>query len=221
MRAFLVAGSPEAERPHGISPGPGDWVAAVDSGLLHAEAWGWPIDLLIGDLDSLAASGAAGRRAFESRNSAAAEVITAPPAKDETDLELALREALRRGADEIVICAALGGRADHMLANVFLLARPELAGRTVSIVEGKARLQILRGGDRVVLPGAAGDLLSLLPLGGPAAGVTTESLLYPLHDETLAPGEPRGVSNVFQGEQAVIALREGCLLVYHLRGSYV
>ena len=58
----------------------------------------------------------------------------------------------------------------------------------------------------VALPG---DLLSLLPLGGDAIGVTTEGLQYPLHDETLFLGQARGVSNVFTGSRAAITLRRG------------
>ena len=71
------------------------------------------------------------------------------------------------------------------------------------IADGPETVRLLRGGedggeaDAVTLHGAAGDLLSLLPLGGAAEGVTTEGLLYPLENETLYPGRARGVSNVF------------------------
>ncbi len=209
MRAFLVAGSPEALRPQGLDPGPEDYVIAVDSGLLHARDWDWDVQLLIGDLDSLP-------HAVETDWSAAApEVITAPTAKDETDLELALAEALRRGADSIVFCAVLGGRADHMLANVFLLARPELAGLDVLIAEGRQTLRLLSGGQTAAFAGAEGDLLSLLPVAGPATGVVTQGLLYPLHDETLALGQARGISNVFAAREASVSLRVGKLLVFH------
>lgn len=209
MRAFLIAGSPEAEGPEGLTPQAGDLVIAVDSGLLHARAWGWPVDLLIGDLDSLAQAGATEAAA------SVAEVITAPPAKDETDLELALAAALGRGAHEVFICAALGGRTDHLLANVFLLARQDLAGLAVALVAGRESLRLLRAGETLHLAGAAGDLLSLIPAGGPATGITTEGLLYPLTGETLALGQARGVSNVFTQPAAAVTLRTGYLLVYH------
>ncbi len=51
--------------------------------------------------------------------------------------------------------------------------------------------------DRVDLVGAPGRLCSLLPFGGPAVGVLTDGLRYPLRRETLAPGTTRGVSNEF------------------------
>lgn len=213
MRIFLIGGSPEAQPPARLSPTPGDRVIAADRGAAHARSWGWPLHLLVGDLDSLGAEDAARVAA------SGVPIITAPAAKDETDLELALAHALAQEADEIIICAALGGRADHLLANVLLLARPELAGRCVTLADGRESIRLLRGGvsspAQLELPGAPDDLLSLLPLGGDAVGVTTEGLAYPLHDETLFLGQARGVSNVFTASRARVTLRDGSLLVIH------
>lgn len=211
MRVFLIGGSPEAQPPAGLTPMPGDRVIAADRGAAHARAWGWPLHLLIGDLDSLSASEAAAVAA------SGVPIITAPAAKDETDLELALGQALAESADEIVICAALGGRADHLLANILLLARAELAGRHVTLDDGRESIRLLRGDGaspaHLEVSGVPGDLLSLLPFGGDASGVTTEGLQYPLCNETLFQGEARGVSNVFTGSRARISLCRGSLFV--------
>jgi len=213
LRFFLIGGSPNAQPPARLAPAPGDRVIAADHGAALARAWGWPLHLLVGDLDSLSAE----ETALVIANGT--PVITAPAAKDETDLELALTQALTEGAREIIICAALGGRADHMLANVLLLARPELAGLCVTLAAGRESIRLLRGagsaGAQLELPGAPGDLLSLLPLGQDASGVTTAGLQYPLHDETLFLGQARGVSNVFTGSRAAITLDRGLLLVLH------
>lgn len=216
MTHFLLAGSPTGRPPHAHAPASGDRVIAADLGGRHALTWGWPVHLLVGDLDSLPASDAAALAA------AGAPVITVPAAKDDTDLELALAHALAEGAQEIVICAALGGRTDHLLANVLLLARPDLAGLDVAIADGRETVRLLRGPAapdappaRLVLRGAAGDLLTLLPLGADAVGVTTRGLAYPLRDETLFLGRGRGVSNVFTVAEAEITLRRGTLLVAH------
>jgi thiamine pyrophosphokinase len=214
VRIFLIGGSPDAQPPAGLAPAPGDHVIAADYGAAHARVWGWPLDLLVGDLDSLGAAEAALVAA------SGVPVITAPTGKDETDLELALAQALALGIHEIVICGALGGRADHMLANVLLLARPELTGRRVTLADGRESIRLLRGDGsspaHLELSGAPGDLLSLLPLAGDADGVTTEGLQYPLHDETLFLGQARGISNVFSGSRAGITLRRGLLLVVHI-----
>jgi thiamine pyrophosphokinase len=230
VRTFVIAGSPGGQPPWGRAPASGDRVIAADYGAHTARAWGWPVHLLVGDLDSLAADEAAALEA------SGVPVITAPRAKDETDLELALARALEEGAREIVICAALGGRPDHLLANVLLLARPELAGTDVAIADGPVTIRLLRGdgersreqragsrggeiesGAHLELEGAKGDLLSLLPVGGDAAGVTTRGLAYPLRDETLYLGQGRGMSNVFKSGTAGIRLRRGLLLVVHTR----
>jgi thiamine pyrophosphokinase len=73
-------------------------------------------------------------------------------------------------------------------------------------------------GERV-LEGRPGELLSLLPLHGPAEGVVTEGLSYPLRRETLAPGSGRGVSNAFAAPRARIALERGVLLAVRPGGA--
>jgi thiamine pyrophosphokinase len=54
--------------------------------------------------------------------------------------------------------------------------------------------------------------VSLLAVGGPALGVATDGLEYPLRGETLEPGSSRGLSNVFTGAEARIGLADGVLL---------
>jgi thiamine pyrophosphokinase len=213
LRIFLIGGSPEVQPPARLTPTMDDLVIAADRGAAHARAWGWPLHLLVGDLDSLGAEEEALVAA------GGVPIITAPAAKDETDLELALTHARARGASEIIICAALGGRTDHLLANVLLLARPELADLAVTLVDGRESIRLLRNDGsapaHLELLGAPGDLLSLLPLGYDAVGVTTKGLQYPLHDETLFLGQARGVSNLFTSARADITLRRGLLLVIH------
>lgn len=220
MRLFLVAGSPTTQKPAALAPGPADRVIAADYGAHHALAWGWPIHLLVGDLDSLPAAD------LQAVQALGVPTITAPAAKDETDLELALAHALAAGAGEVILCAALGGRADHMLANVFLLARPELAGIPAVIAEGAQTVRLLRGHAAsdgtaacLTLSGAPGDLLTLLPLAGDADGVTTAGLRYPLADEPLIFAQARGVSNVFEADVARVWLRHGLLLVIHTQNG--
>ena len=54
-----------------------------------------------------------------------------PVEKDQSDLEIALRAALRRSPGPVTILGALGGpRLDHALAAVWLLALPAASGAT-------------------------------------------------------------------------------------------
>ncbi|MGE5603860.1 MAG: thiamine diphosphokinase [Nitrososphaerales archaeon] len=214
MMVFFFAGSPLARRPWDLTPRPRDYVIAADMGAHHALAWGWRIDLLVGDLDSLPANEASRIEV------AGTQTLRALAAKDETDTELALARAVSLEPEQIIVCAATGGRTDHLLANVLLLARPALAERNLRLVDGGETLRLLRAEGQEAqlgIEGAPGDLLSLLPLVGDAVGVSTDGLAYPLHAETLYLGQARGISNVLTGTRCEVSLQRGQLLVIHNR----
>ena len=189
-------------------------VVAADGGARHAGRLRVTIDAWVGDGDSLDADGLAALLA------AGVPVERASPHKDESDTELALREALFRGASGIIIVGGLGGaRIDHALANIGLLALDELAGRSVVMLDARSRISVVRapgpGGVPVrrPLPGRTGDLVSLLPGGPGVLGVTTAGLAYPLADEPLPEGPSRGLSNVRTAADAAVTVRAGLLLV--------
>lgn len=182
---------------------PGDVIVAADGGTRHVLAAGLMPAHVIGDLDSLDIG-------LRARLEAAGTVFHVhPPAKDETDLELALLWAAEQRAEVIIILGALGGRPDQELANLLLLALPALAGREVALVGDGWVIRCIRGGETLLLRGTPGATVSLLPLGGDACGVSTMGLAYPLRDETLRFGPARGVSNVMEGREATIMVREG------------
>lgn len=181
-------------------------VVAADSGLAGARALGLAPDVVVGDMDSvdpavLAAAEAAGAR-----------VERHPAAKDATDLDLALDVALARGARRVVVVTGAGDRFDHALAVALSLAGPRLADVPVEAWIGPARLWAVRPGLPVTLAGEPGALVSLLPVHGPARGITTAGLRYPLDGEDLDPATTRGVSNELVGERATVRLRAGVLL---------
>ena len=137
-----------------------------------------------------------------------------PADKDATDLELALDTALARGAARITIVGGAGGRIDHFLANVGLLASPRFAGALVDALFGDARLAVVQGGrEPFVVPGPDESIVTLLPIGGDARGITTTGLEYPLRNEGMPVGTSRGVSNVRGSGRASVGLDAGTLLV--------
>ena len=179
-------------------------VVAADGGLLRARDLGLDVDVVVGDLDS------ATPEALAAVEAAGARVVRHPQAKDATDLELALDEAVALGARRVLVVASAGGRLDHLLGSLLLLASERYAALELDACVGDALVHVVRG--RRTLQGAPGELLTLVPLGGPAHGVTTEGLEYPLRGETLPPGTTRGVSNVFLGTDARVSLEHGVLL---------
>ncbi len=72
------------------------------------------------------------------------EVIVHPPEKDESDTELALSEALARGATSIVVIGAFGGqRLEHTIANLLLLYLPALASVDMRLVDGPSEVRVI------------------------------------------------------------------------------
>jgi len=118
--------------------------------------------------------------------------------------------ALELGARRTLLVASAQGRLDHLLASLLLLGSERYARLELDALVGDALVHVVRG--ERTLAGVPGELLTLLPLGGPATGVTTEGLEYPLAGETLGPGTTRGVSNVFTSTGARVTLTDGVLL---------
>lgn len=208
MYAVIVAGS-TLERP--LRPellACADLLIAADGGAESITAAGLRPQLLVGDFDSIDD----GTRA--SLEAAGIETLILPVAKDETDTEVALRLAVEWGAARITVYGALGGpRLDHLVAALLLLKAEWLASVDVRLVDERHEV-FLAMGDCVV-EGAAGDLVSLLPLSSVVEDIRTEGLLYPLDGEPLSQGAARGVSNELLGDRARITHGSGDLLVMH------
>lgn len=216
--AIIIANGtlPHPDRTRGrvrawLADAPDALVIAADGGARNALTLDLTPHTIIGDLDSL------DDMAHEHLKAAGVTFVSASVRKDETDLELALRHAVKHGAGRIRMLGALGGRLDQTLANILLLALPLLDGVDVRIVEGAQTAWLVKG--ETEIEGEAGDTLSLIPLGGEAKGVTTEGLEYPLEDATLLFGPTQGVSNVLTGPLARVNVREGLLLVVHTAGG--
>ena len=185
-----------------------DYVIAADSGLQAVERLGLTADLVVGDLDSV-------DPALLDRPGL--EVDRHPPAKDQTDIVLALDRARDLGPRAVVVVSGGGGRLDHALANLLVLASPRYAQVRVRALIGDAEVAVVRDNHTMTAP--AGTVVSLFAVDGPAHGVTTEGLRYPLRDEVLDPLSSRGVSNEFAGGPAAVRVADGVLLVIRPGGE--
>jgi thiamine pyrophosphokinase len=183
------------------------FVIAADSGLDHAAALGLSVDVLVGDLDSASAP------AVHAAEAAGVRIERHPIDKEATDLELALDYALAIGASRVTVVSGGGGaRLDHHLAELVLLAATRFAPLRLDARIGEARAVPIHAGEGVSLLGAPGAMLTLLALGGPASGITTSGLRWPLRAETLQPGSTRGVSNEIASGPVRVELTGGTLL---------
>lgn len=179
---------------------------AADGGSRHCQALGLRPQVLIGDLDSTPPEEVAALEA------AGTLILRHPIKKDQTDLELALEWAMRNGANDIVVLAALGGRWDQTLANLLLPSLPAFKGVRIRLVDGPQQISALRGPGVLSVPGHPGDTVSLIPVGGPAVGITLTGLEYPLTDATIELGSTLGISNVMTYSLATVELRQGQLI---------
>lgn len=189
----------------------GAHIIAADGGARIAHTYGYRVDTVIGDMDSLS------DLELELLEQYGAAVHRYPAEKDETDLELALKFAAQQQMTWLRIIGGVGGRFDQMLGNVYLLALPELQHIDVGMVAGNQAIYLLRAGTHL-LHGAVEDTVSLLPVGGDVQGITTDNLRYPLQHETLYFGPARGISNVMCDDTATVTLESGLLLVVHTIG---
>lgn len=190
-----------------------DLLIAADGGARNASRFGLTPDIVIGDLDSLTLDEATGLE------TAGARILRHPADKDETDLELALDHAMAQGATAVTLYGLFGGRWDMTFANLLLLSRPKYAGLKLAIEAGDTHMVILRGGEVTRLAGEPGSTVSVLPINGPAVGLTYKGLAWPLELATLPAGSPRGVSNRMQEADAVISLEEGVVLITLSKGE--
>jgi thiamine pyrophosphokinase len=186
-------------------------IIAADGGAEHAVHLGLSVALLVGDMDSISPA------TLASIEQSGAEVQRHPPAKDQTDFELALLAAAEHDRESIRVIGAMGGRLDHMLANIYLLNLPQLAGRDVRFVAGAQTTWLLNPGEHE-LPGDLDDTISLIPLTETAEGISTRGLYYPLRDETLRFGPARGISNLISEASPAMSFRAGKLIVVHTMG---
>ena len=180
-------------------------VVAADGGLHLADLLGLPVDVVVGDMDSVDPARLAVAEA------AGATVLRHPVDKDATDLELALDVAVACRPDRVVVVGSAAGRLDHLLGVVAVLASDRWSHVEVDAWLGEAQVHVVRGRRRIV--GAPGETVSLLAHGGAAAGVTTTGFRWALTDGVLDPGSALGVSNELVAEAAEVEVAAGCVVV--------
>jgi thiamine pyrophosphokinase len=208
MKAVLVAsGDPQPTDARWLADA--DLVVAVDGGAAWLMSLGRRPDALVGDLDSVDPALVA------VLEEAGVPIERHPTEKDASDTALGLDYVRRHAATEAVVIGAFGGlRLDHEVANVLLLGTdPAASGFDVRLVRGGAQVRCARAGEPLSVQARPGTLVSLLPIGGDADGVTTSGLRYPLRDERLPLGSTRGLSNEVVDGDASVQLRAGALLV--------
>ena len=197
-RCVVISGGDFSPVP-GISPD--DFVIACDRGYVYCERLGLRPDLIISDFDS-----------YSGPVDSEIPLNRFVSEKDDTDTMLAVRYAVEHGFHELLLCCALGGRLDHLIANLQSLVYAQKHGLPAVLLSEDTEIRTLAGG-ALRIPRREDRSLSVFALDGPCQGVCITGAKYPLANAELLPSFPLGVSNTWAGEEAVISVEEGILLI--------
>lgn len=201
-RCIIISGGAYDEA---LRPEEDDFVIACDKGYEYARRMGVRPDLLIADFDS-----------YRGDVAGDIEVLRYPCEKDDTDTMAAVKYAVREGCEEICLLCALGGRVDHMYAN--LQAAQYAARRNVrtSILSDSTRILFLHNGE-MVLRREEGYSLSVFSFSDVSRGVSISGTKYEVKDAELTSDFPIGQSNEWQADSVRIGVREGTLMIVESR----
>ncbi|WEV41554.1 thiamine diphosphokinase [Bifidobacterium sp. ESL0682] len=188
------------------------FVVAADGGLDHVCKADIRPNLAIGDFDSA-----------KTKVPQDIEVITLPPEHDDPDMLSALKVGWSRGCRDFRIYGGLGGRLDHTIANIQLLALLARNGGhgllygehsvITAICNGSMHFpaHALHLGDAV---NADNRMVSVFSHSDVSHGVTETGLKYELQNGTMHNDTVLGVSNeLLDDRSSTISVADGTLIV--------
>lgn len=201
MKAFIYVGGDIDKSNITEHPKSDDLCIAADSGYKNALALGERVDIVLGDFDS-----------YTQKLPEGTKIIKVPSEKDFTDTQMAVKEALERGADDIVIIGGLDGRLDHTLSNISIL--PELWKLRVHavITNGINRIRYMESTSTLIAKSGY-RYVSLIAASEKLKGVSVEGCKYPLDNATLLRSNQYAVSNEITGNCALISVRKGACYI--------
>jgi thiamine pyrophosphokinase len=174
-------------------------VVAADRGAEYCLKAGILPDMVVGDMDSLPAG------------------IQDELVSDKIDTQIAVDVAIEKGADEIEIISGIGSRFDHSLANVYLLYRALRRGVKAKIITGIHEIFLIE--KRCVIINETGSLISFLPLGHSANGITLKGFEYEIDNTDMNMSFPIGISNIVGKDSAEVIVSGGILIAIITRSG--
>lgn len=186
-------------------------VIACDRGLEAFGRLGAAPEVIIGDFDSVSEETLCAWRKK-------AEMIGLPREKDVTDTHYACLYAMEHGAKKILIMGGTGGRLDHTLGNLALLALCKSRGTEAILLDEKNRVRMVTESLEIKKAEQYGTYVSVIPYGGTAT-VSLEGFYYPLFKKEMSPEESLGISNEITADSGFIMVESGMLLVVESKDS--
>ena len=186
-----------------------DIYLGVDGGCLKLLEQGLPLDIAVGDFDSISEVD------FRKIQAQAKQVVQSVPEKNDTDLELALKTVFEDYPDAAVtVYGAFGGRLDHFLSNIFLPTDPDLAPymEQIQLVDEQNRLVFRPAGSHEIQPDPTMTYVGFMPVGEGRLEITGAK--YPLHAENYFLKAMYG-SNEFLDQAIQVSLDRGYLVIVY------
>lgn len=166
-------------------------------------------DLVVGDFDSLSEKG----QAFLQQHQRL-EILRLKPEKDDSDTQSAVKLAVEKGAEDILILGGTGGRMDHTMANLGLLSLGEEMGVHIALADAWNYMTLIKSGTILHRDRQFGKYVSFFPLGGPVPGVVLQGFKYPLDGHYLTAADSGlTVSNEITEEDAMVTYERGSMLM--------
>lgn len=176
-----------------------DAIICADGGLLIAEKMGLTPTHLIGDYDSMDLPDTP-------------DVIRLPMEKDMTDTEAAVDMAVDLGFSNLTVLGGLGGRFDHTMGNLGVMAKYCNKTDVIAFVDGQNYVRMVPPG-RYEMPKNPYKYLGIISYGDFAEKVTLTGVKYPLDGYFLTHETSLGVSNEVTADVAEISFTSGKLLI--------
>lgn len=156
----------------------------ADGGANHAFRMGLIPDIIIGDLDSITKS------AYEFYKLKSR--ITKIARQNDTDVEKAIKLAIKQGFGEIILLGVTGGRLDHTICNLGIVLKFFNKVKCILIAENSILIPL---SGLTILKSFTGEIISLYGF-NKTTKITTKGLKYPLTKTSLPFGERESTSNV-------------------------
>ena len=184
-----------------------DYVVFCDSGLKHLDGLQIEPSLIVGDFDS-----------YGGALPDDCEVVRLCPEKDDTDTSLAIKLALERGCDNIIIIGGLSGRLDHTMSNLSLLEELSAQNIYAIIDDGANRVRFIRNSSALI-GRSHYKYLSVLAADDKVKGVDIDGCKYNLKNAVITRRDQYGVSNEITGNCALIAVKKGGVYIVESRDA--
>ncbi|WP_290137595.1 thiamine diphosphokinase [uncultured Dubosiella sp.] len=170
----------------------------VDAGALRLQEAGIAPAFAVGDFDSMSPD------ALEQMKKTV-PIERHPVMKDESDAELAVAIAKEKGFDRIVLAGAFGGRVDHTIANLRLLAYR--ARNLVLYDQGQVAFCLEAGVHRLPARFRNVSFFALEP-----SVITLEGFLYPLDSRAIDVADIYTLSNSIVAKEGIVTIASGAVL---------